>query len=317
MSGLKLVIPTSFTDNTLPMLRDDPVFPAAGAMLLLEPAHPANPIAAGVPADNTAVPNLAATQAAAMLGVSSSSLGATFYLKGGINNGTKGKVERTTQGGLHVIESRTTGLVAGDGVGIQASQAVRNWVSNGGGGAGHKFYISAWGRITRAKTSGAFEALFELDAGNFNFAIGALKYGGVAGWQGNPASDYVVAPPATKVPSGWGNTPSYSGLFDTDVSITCPTGSSGPPQNSNFSFGPVWGAITQFTNYGQNGSTITAVGTDRPSWVFYRLYVEDLNVSGRTYAQVSALDAAEYTAQVLTAGGRYYGDTYTDPATIA
>jgi hypothetical protein len=39
-------------------------------------------------------------------------------------------------------------------------------------------------------------------------------------------------------------------------------------------------------------------------------------VSGRTYEQVAAIDQALYTKEVLTAGGRYYGDTYTNPTTI-
>lgn len=52
------------------------------------------------------------------------------------------------------------------------------------------------------------------------------------------------------------------------------------------------------------------------SSIFYRAYIEDLTVSGRTYAEVDAIDYALYTKEVLTPGGRYYGDTYTDPATI-
>ena len=52
------------------------------------------------------------------------------------------------------------------------------------------------------------------------------------------------------------------------------------------------------------------------SWILYRTYVEDLSVSGRTYAEVDALDYALYEKHVLTADGRYYGDTYTDPATL-
>jgi hypothetical protein len=68
-----------------------------------------------------------------------------------------------------------------------------------------------------------------------------------------------------------------------------------------------------------NGGSINASGTAKesaPSVVFYRTYLEDLTVSGRTYAEVDALDVALYTKHVLTTGGRYYGDTYTDPATI-
>jgi hypothetical protein len=51
--------------------------------------------------------------------------------------------------------------------------------------------------------------------------------------------------------------------------------------------------------------------------VFWRGYVEDLTVSGRTYAEADAIDIAEFTKQVLTSGGRYYGDTIvTAPSTI-
>lgn len=37
--GLKTVIPVSFTDTSLPVLRDDPVLPAQGALMLLDPGH--------------------------------------------------------------------------------------------------------------------------------------------------------------------------------------------------------------------------------------------------------------------------------------
>jgi hypothetical protein len=47
--------------------------------------------------------------------------------------------------------------------------------------------------------------------------------------------------------------------------------------------------------------------------IFYGFYMEDLTVSGRTYAQVDALVKAKYTKEVKTAGGRYFGDTYSAP----
>lgn len=52
------------------------------------------------------------------------------------------------------------------------------------------------------------------------------------------------------------------------------------------------------------------------SRVLYRWYLEDLTVSGRTYAEVLAADYALYQ-QAFGVGGRYYGDTLpTDPSTI-
>jgi len=59
------------------------------------------------------------------------------------------------------------------------------------------------------------------------------------------------------------------------------------------------------------------VASGQVSGVIYRAYMEDLQVSGRSYAAVDAIDFEQFTKHVLTAGGRYYGDTYTDPATIA
>lgn len=52
-----------------------------------------------------------------------------------------------------------------------------------------------------------------------------------------------------------------------------------------------------------------------PSAIFYRFYLEDLTLSGRTWAEVDALDARLF-ASAFAPGGRYYADTFTDPATI-
>lgn len=52
-----------------------------------------------------------------------------------------------------------------------------------------------------------------------------------------------------------------------------------------------------------------------PSFVVYRYYIEDLSKSGRTYEQVKAIDEAEH-AKAFSEGGRFYGDTWSDPATV-
>lgn len=82
-----------------------------------------------------------------------------------------------------------------------------------------------------------------------------------------------------------------------------------------------WGSPSSHMT-GQYGATFAPSSGANPyvnpgAFLFYRAYIEDLTVSGRSYAAVDALDYAEYTKQVTTAGGRYYADTYTDPATIA
>lgn len=52
-----------------------------------------------------------------------------------------------------------------------------------------------------------------------------------------------------------------------------------------------------------------------PSYVLYRVYIEDLSLSGRTYEQVKSIDDAEH-AKAFGIGGRFHGDTWSNPATL-
>lgn len=52
-----------------------------------------------------------------------------------------------------------------------------------------------------------------------------------------------------------------------------------------------------------------------PSFAVYRIYIEDLTLSGRTYAQVKAIDDAEF-AKAFASGGRFHGDTWSNPSTV-
>lgn len=56
-------------------------------------------------------------------------------------------------------------------------------------------------------------------------------------------------------------------------------------------------------------------GTVAPSWILYRVYLEDLSISGRSYEEVLEIDKADIV-RCFSAGGRYYGDTYTEPTAI-
>lgn len=51
-----------------------------------------------------------------------------------------------------------------------------------------------------------------------------------------------------------------------------------------------------------------------PSYIVYRVYIEDLNLSGRTFEEVKAIDDAEH-AKAFANGGRFYDDTWSDPVT--
>lgn len=51
------------------------------------------------------------------------------------------------------------------------------------------------------------------------------------------------------------------------------------------------------------------------SRIIYRIYIEDLNLSGRTFEQVKMIDDAEFE-KAFAVGGRFYNDTWSDPATV-
>lgn len=51
----------------------------------------------------------------------------------------------------------------------------------------------------------------------------------------------------------------------------------------------------------------------QPSFILYRLYMEDLTLSGRSFAQVQALEERIFEAR-FAPGGRYADDSFADPA---
>ncbi|MDV8070780.1 hypothetical protein R4P64_30085 [Rhodococcus sp. IEGM 1366] len=62
-------------------------------------------------------------------------------------------------------------------------------------------------------------------------------------------------------------------------------------------------------------NTDAAIVNKDASWILYSLWLENLTVSGRTYAQCAAQDLALFNAKVGV-GGRYNGDTHTAVSTL-
>lgn len=299
MTNKKLVLPATFTDNTLPTLQPDAVFPNAGALALFELAHPANPYS-GVPANSAVVPNIAISQAQVMYpSGTTTTLGATFNV--GATFDTGGIRERTTKGGLHLAASTTS---LGDlnrkawfvpGVDfftyMNANQA-------------HSYYISMWGNVTRKANSTAGGVNIGNMASGFNLPYFYVRPSSA------PAGPDVY--PVTSYKTGYR---AYGGV-GTNASDGTSKADTGAFMYS--------GAVSSLAGtvaagaFAQAGDFVSgaAAGVSRYSaLVFYRFYVEDLTVSGRSYATVDALDFSQFQTQVLNAGGRYYGDTWSaDPA---
>lgn len=296
---------STFTDTTLPKDRIDPVLPDAGALYLWDAAHPAGPQPAGVPAQSSAMPNIAWQQAAAMIGSGDATTlsmkallttGAGAYGTGGLS-----LLERTAKGGIHSITSQASdpGTV---GFGISLADPLMTYVL--GNSPEHFFYWSVWTRTTRSDwaapvSAGKRESYLEISngsSGSSNYLAGIFNAGNAKGASGNagraPADGQAVGPFLSNVVSKeW-------------------TGTEPATAAQSQRLAAVIGAGVGAYQY------TAGIRQSKASRIVYRVYAEDLTVSGRTYSQVDALDLAQYTKDMITAGGRYVGDTFTAPSTI-
>lgn len=302
--GRKIVLTgTTLTDTTAPkLLTIDPI-ESSGSLLLIDPMHPVEQWTAGVPASGAMVPNLVAANAATVYGSTPDDPTVTYA---NLDGTTTGLVERSTMGGLHGIVSQDDSFIAAPigtlpHVAINMDAALREWQYLH---PTNDLYVSMWGRVTRAFRSGTIGGTYTTGATLIQYMITSANNRRVSLGEARNTShsdlgrrdiDEEVTGNVfgNAASSAWGTNPaSATGVQATLITI---------------------GGITDANTY--VGATSTARGR-WPSYVIYRVYVEDLTVSGRTYAEVDAIDHALYTKEVLTAGGRYYGDTFTDPATI-
>ncbi|MEW5810252.1 MAG: hypothetical protein AB1925_12440 [Actinomycetota bacterium] len=334
----KLTLPGTFSDTSLPIFKIDPILPdSGGAVFLVDPTHPVNPWAAGLPANNGAIPNLVAAQPSLGSQPLATALGGPLpltYFTDGLLTGAYGKMERTGKGGLHTIISQNTAL--GDLAshsGGKYYQAIRpvgvftpagGSASNGGitdylwgttgtdGAAMHAFFLSVWLRITRRRVAGtqATPAAGLTLTGSYTSGFNVFAFGPQG--SGNAYNTYPTTPTHVEYAGNYTRLGAPVATLGNELQEVASTAyhAGGSPSKATTYLSAMDGGQT-----GTFGSTTTAKG-NHGSFIFYRSYLEDLTVSGRTFAQVSAIDQALFTKEVLTAGGRYYNDTFTDPATI-
>ncbi|MDI3259704.1 MAG: hypothetical protein QJR02_08410 [Sinobacteraceae bacterium] len=293
-TGLKIKLPVAFTDTSLPILYDDALM-SAGTLMLADPMHSAAPWAAGVPAANAPLPNIAWSAAAALIGSGDqTSLGPIFLLDNVASN--EAKLERSSKGGLHVIWTQAN--ASSKRAALFLPNPIQNYLINN---PRHKYYFSLWQRVTRAPKN-------------------ILEVPEVAILSGSPAlSNYLVyysqrgALPNSSNPVFLGGRDNLGGYGVGNKIVTigangftgaAPTATS---QTNNYEL-CCWG-------YGDAAYSPTSAPNSRSS-IFYRVFLEDLTVSGRGYADVDAIDYGLWQA-AFAPGGRYYNDTFTDPATFA
>lgn len=293
MPGLRIALSgvTTFTGPNIPEI--DPVIPDAGALLLIDASHPLGGFPSGAPTDNATITNLVGSKAATLLGGEA----ADFDVVQRVVNMTStfGKVEKTTKGGIHAIQSLTQ-TTAYHGYQAQIPLPIITYAK---ANPSHEFYFSQWRMPTRVGTgtldnyAGANEATND----SMLFGLGLYPAGGASGG-------------TSVASSGQGR-----GTLNTPMlamqSVTAPGTSFTSQPNTAVNY-----AIFELGNFGLSNRSAGAIGKHGAA-VFWRGTIIDLTVAGRTPAEQLALDTAEFNKQVMTAGGRFYGDTVvTDPATL-
>lgn len=274
----------------------DGILPNAGALLLVDPKHPAQQWASGLPADLALLPNLAEAQANG-LGIAQAKPVFNYTPSAGVLLG-----ERTSKGGVHAILTAANVPADNFGMGIGMSDAMAAYIL---ANPTHAFYFSSWFRCTRARTDTGGLTQAPVFAVTNTSADATNRFVRVTTGVGGGTS---LGSRTSNMGTG------LTGPMFFDAAFNAWQGT--PPAGTSSLVRHVFRVGRPVTG-GAGGSYISdpnAVGG--PSYAFYRAYVEDLTVSGRSYATVDALDFAAYTKEVLTAGGRYYGDTFTDPATL-
>lgn len=328
--ALVLTLPSSVT-GVHEKFKLDPILPDnGGAVFLVDPTNPLNPWPNGMPAHNADIPNLVAMQPE--LGVEDlhDALGGPLtlkYLTDGLLTGSYGKMERTSKGGLHTIISQDDGLsgLTGNSGGthyqvirapgsyepqgtLVAATPLSNYFYGTDGTDGayrHSFYLSMWLRVTRRRISQLVPVA--------GLTMNANYTSGYNVWVMGPSvdgPDYQVMP-----------MPGAANYLDHYVSLNNGLGNTLQQVASTDRLQLGGGVATSTTivsalDAGQAAFMGSSSQGNAGSFIFYRSYMEDLTVSGRTFEEVASIDQSLYEKEMLTPGGRYYGDTFTDPATI-
>lgn len=297
--GKKLIIPgiTSFTG---PKIYADPIM-SKGSLLLWDPTHPAGGDAAGV-VNGAPLINIAADIAASILGLAESAARPVIVNDAGVPHAASLK-QRTAKGGLYSVYSHleAAGTLTGFshlGVGFAAA---REYMFNHR--HDHAFFGSVWIRTLRKGRQGSQNAaqFVMISSSNAqastNYVLGAD--GASLGAVGFLGQRHI-------------GQNSYNGLWDVDAPRIMNMARQLPPDLwVSGAFGTSLGPIAVMGSYG----AWIGANCPGPSGIIERFYIEDLTVSGRTYAEVDTIDFALFNA-AHAPGGAWHGDSYTDPATL-
>jgi hypothetical protein len=299
----KVEIAAPDVDNGLPEFQSSDFCLTEGTLILLDASHSfgglgplQNPQAASpatLVSDDGYIQNIAWEKLNALVGGSAASFSGAVNCRVSRQDGAGFSIEFTEEGGLHGIVDIDGTLGSGVGFTIRMPTEVRAYLA---ANPTHKYFLAVEQRITRAavkdtSTAPATVIVQSTTAGTSNYLAffdmdGNKPTSGTLGSTVDPGPNDTTGPTLRCIAvDGWtGTDPTTS----TDV-------------REAIAF---WGAHEAYT---------TLSGSDNPpSWVLYRLLLEDLTVSGRSFA-VASRDAESLFDYHHGAAGKFYGDSWTDP----
>jgi hypothetical protein len=336
--GRKLVISgTALTDTTGPKIRNLDPIESEGSILLIDPTHPSRQWQPGVPVDGAALPNLFAGNIASIYGTGNPADYDAAMVRPAAFTGTAGLLERTTKGGLHAISPQAGTAIHQSGPVVAFSVAFIKWIL---ARPENDFYVSVWANTTRIPSQSYAAAGFLSLNGDSQQTNSSLFHAAPApvpenAWATRPIANAGPSMGQHQAPAGTPTGPKYLSMAATGWNTaTAGLEKSIPGDGTNTAVtgsyaggGIAFGSSANWRGVGSTGVEAvsdfnaggsTAANKDKqPSMVFYRVYMENLTISRRTHAQIDALDYALYQKEVLTPGGRFYGDTFTNPSTLA
>lgn len=290
--GLKIILPNvSFTDLSLPVLPQYDAIESVGSLFLMDPSNAVGAFS-GVPGISGPIPNVLWSKAAAVLGSGNNSSLSGVVSRSDANAPNLWLKERSGKGGIHCISTQAGSQVATGHAWVAGlPDAIRAYIR--ANLPGHGFYFSIWRKITRAPLPSVGVASVFHGASNTTDFVFHTSNGNFTGAGGSN----LVSPTGGDTSLAAGTNSFLAG------SVNAVSGTGGAPTDP-FNFGT--GTFDAWSSFNYNKAH---------SQIIYRVYVEDLTVSGRTFATVSALDKSLFD-QAFGTGGRFAGDTYTNPSTL-
>lgn len=286
----------NLTDAFAPQIIERDLIESAGSLFLFDGAHDYGAFV-GVPGVGGSVPNALWNKAASLIGSGTES-SLALAVSARTPDSAIWKVERTLKGGVHGIPTQAGGNTGSLTWAINTPAAIRDYVLSVMNT--HELYFSIWTRVTRNGLSST-----TVGQSPFHLAQNTSNY--LFTFQGGLGANYPLPPRRV----GYLDSPAHN---DHTAAVTPYTRFAAKAVNAASGTGPT-SAQQLGIRLGIADAWNTFNYNSAPSRIIYRAYAEDLTASGRTYAEVAAIDYAMYQA-AFAVGGKFYGDTFTNPTAI-